>query len=799
MYTPHKQCQDFIKCQEPVTPPTSLEATDDGPFEVEVGVSFDTDVCANDVNPEGTPVGPVTSICGQAVTPGGSVMTTDGMYDLGADGCTITFTALPAANGTTVVCPYEVTDGEGDTASADLTYTVADTSLEAEDDGPVDATVGDPVDVDLCANDVNPEGTAVGPVTKICGQAVVAGGTVTTANGTYVLGADGCTITYTPSAAAVAASPVVCEYEITDAEGDTDTADVTFNVTSTSLEATDDGPVDAPIGTAVSVDLCANDTNPEGTAIGPVTSICGQAITPGGSVTTADGTYDLGADGCTLTFTALAAAAGTDVVCEYEITDAEGDTAAADVTFAVPSSLERQTSIDDTDPTNFTMTQSGTCVGAAMPDTSKFVTKFGKQLACREYPLPDPTVRTDLLANDYVRTAMGPVIPVFELCTENGVMTFTWDGGIPFSATLKADIEAEFSLSGGTVSWNNYSVDELITGLNGLRALKGDSIDYHDTLWGAERTGVTDPDEPCIGEFMDAPEWVIEHGTVEANDGGACDGDVSDADTTEYYYRKFYREFWEVRIGIDTPTNHADGTGGFPRTGSYKVINYIRNTVGAGAFPLPSVANTCVAPVPTLTATIESDDGAPTSTVLSNSGVAVDTVTTLGNPDGHYKDHWAVNNTQGWDVEANYVARLPNPSDFPPPGEWRVIFNKYEMQSLVLSPERIGIGMRIEPASASATGQFFDANVAAGSENGTVQHVEAGVTRAQIINGQENGYSFCGQTTCGPQTFVMDSVVDMEVLDAATAPTLAPANDGAASPIIPGLRFKMWVLMTRFF
>ena len=316
---------DLVNC----TDPSAISATDDStttPVDTPVSLT----PFANDTN-----AASFVSINGAAQAVGVSFAVPNGTAVLNADN-TVTFTPNAGFTGTSTF-PYVIDDGMGNTASANMTVTIgAATSLTATNDDRSGSPIaqGGSDSFNVTTNDNNPEGTAIS-VNSIDGQAVVAGGSVTTANGVYALAADGQTVTFTPNAGV--SGTITVPYTITDVEGDSATANITHVVSAaaTSLSATDDDRTANEIlqGGSDSFNITTNDNNPEGTTI-VVNSVDGQAIAAGGSVTTANGTFMLAGDGQTLTFSPANGVSGT-IMVPYTITDGESDSANATITYLV--------------------------------------------------------------------------------------------------------------------------------------------------------------------------------------------------------------------------------------------------------------------------------------------------------------------------------------------------------------------------------------------------------------------------------------------------------------------------------
>lgn len=196
---------------------------------------------------------------------------------------------------------YEVTDTDGDTATAtvNLTVTPVDEPVTATDDtigGGEDTAIGG----NWLANDSVPDGV----------QAVTV--TVAAANGTAVINTDG-TFTYSPAADFNGTDSFT--YQVTDTDGDTASATITVTVApqDDAIAATDDTGSGAE-DNAINGNWLANDSVPDG--VQSVTITAGPSN--GAAVVNVNGTY---------TYTPAADFSGADGF-TYEVTDADGNTTA---------------------------------------------------------------------------------------------------------------------------------------------------------------------------------------------------------------------------------------------------------------------------------------------------------------------------------------------------------------------------------------------------------------------------------------------------------------------------------------
>ncbi len=255
-------------------------------------------VTGNDTDPDGDPL-TVTAATDEPPPDGTVVVNPDG---------TVTYTPNPGFAGSDAFT-YTVSDGHGGTATAAVTITVDNGAPVAAGDT-AGAAAGRPVTIAVLANDTDPNGD---PLAVSAVSAPAAGGTVT-------INPDG-TVTYTPPPGYV--GPDTFTYTVSDGAGGSATATVTVEVSNDRPVAGDDSAT-APAGGPATVDVLANDTDPDGQPL-TVTAV---------STPAAGGTATLNPDG-TVSYTPPPGFAGVDTF-TYTVSDGAGgtDTATVSVTVA---------------------------------------------------------------------------------------------------------------------------------------------------------------------------------------------------------------------------------------------------------------------------------------------------------------------------------------------------------------------------------------------------------------------------------------------------------------------------------
>lgn len=272
---------------------------------------------ANDTDPDGDPL--TTSAIG---TP------TSGTAELNPDG-TVTYTPEPGFTGE-VTIPYTVTDGDL-TDEGSIVVTVTDGGgggnlpPDAVDDS-ASTEVDTPVAVPVLYNDSDPDGDPF-LITSL-----------TADNGTVTDNGDG-TVQYTPNPGFEGVDTIY--YTITDDGGLSDSAVATVTVgdVDNAPPVAVDDEVETDVGTPVTLDPAANDTDEDP----------GDTLTVTGIGTPTNGTATLNPDG-TVTYTPDAGFTGTDTI-TYTVSDGEdSDEGVITVTVSEPDEPRIDTDIFPVDP-----------------------------------------------------------------------------------------------------------------------------------------------------------------------------------------------------------------------------------------------------------------------------------------------------------------------------------------------------------------------------------------------------------------------------------------------------------------
>ncbi len=269
----------------------------------------DTPVAAIDVLVNDTDVNVTAAVPGQRLSVSGAAADADATVTVADDD---TLAVTPAAGyAGPVTVTYTVIDGAGGTATGTLVVTVHNAAPTAHADGPVRTAADTSTLVDVLHNDTDPNGDRL----------AIEAGSVTapldgqdTPRGTAVV-EDG-KVRYTPPTGF--AGTVSFGVTVTDGHGGTSTAPVTVVVDNAPPVAVDDVAT-TPSGTPVSVDVLANDTDPNRPGTEQELDVTQASADAGATVTVDDDgrltlTPAVGHEGdVTVTYTVSDGAGGTDV------------------------------------------------------------------------------------------------------------------------------------------------------------------------------------------------------------------------------------------------------------------------------------------------------------------------------------------------------------------------------------------------------------------------------------------------------------------------------------------------------
>ncbi|GAA1598451.1 Ig-like domain-containing protein [Actinoplanes couchii] len=265
----------------------------DDKFTVKPGTSTDLNVLTNDTDPN---TGQVLTVLSVTPAAKGTVTLTGGK---------VTYTPNAGVTTGTDTFTYKLTDDLGATDEATVTVTISNGPTIQPDTATTGA--GSPVDIDVTANDTDPDGgtlTLVSVTDPGHGTAVVAAGNK---------------VRYTPNTGYYGSDTFT--YTVRDSAGNTQTANVTVTVGNAPPVAVADTAA-VKTGQPVDIDVLANDTDPN----------TDQALEISGVGTPGNGTAEI-VDG-KIRYTSEDGWTGDDTF-PYEISDGAGGTAEGTVTVTV--------------------------------------------------------------------------------------------------------------------------------------------------------------------------------------------------------------------------------------------------------------------------------------------------------------------------------------------------------------------------------------------------------------------------------------------------------------------------------
>ncbi|NEO69322.1 Ig-like domain-containing protein [Moorena sp. SIO3H5] len=306
---------------DPVTATVNVDVTDpnqppvagDDTATTALNTAVDINVLANDTDAEGDAL---TVTLDQQGANGEAVVNQDG---------TITYTPVDGFTGTDSFT-YQLSDGVNDPVIATVNVNVDNVTVSgpiATDDTATTAP-NTAVDINVLANDIDPEGDALTVTLDQQG-----------ANGEAVVNQDG-TITYTPNDAFTGTDSFT--YQIDDGTSPPATATVNVNVDVTTVNQSPvaaDDTASTEQNTAVNINVLANDVDPEGD---PLAVTLDQQGGNGTAVVNQDGT---------ITYTPNDAFTGTDSF-TYQINDGTNPAVTATVNVDVTAPNESPVAVDDT-------------------------------------------------------------------------------------------------------------------------------------------------------------------------------------------------------------------------------------------------------------------------------------------------------------------------------------------------------------------------------------------------------------------------------------------------------------------
>ena len=257
--------------QVPVATADSVTgATTNGPATV--------DVLANDSDPDGT-LDPATVQIGGTANAGDSlVVAGEGTWSVNTTTGEITFTPEAGFTADPTDITYTVSDNDGNVSNAvavSIDYAVQAPLATA--DAVSGATTNTPATVDVLANDSDPDGSLDPATVQIAGTASPGDSLVVAGEGTWSVNPSTGAITFTPEAG-FTADPTPVTYTVADNDGNVSNAvTVTVDYAVQLPVATADAVSGATTNNPVTVDVLANDADPDGALDAATVQLAGTA------------------------------------------------------------------------------------------------------------------------------------------------------------------------------------------------------------------------------------------------------------------------------------------------------------------------------------------------------------------------------------------------------------------------------------------------------------------------------------------------------------------------------------------
>ncbi|MBD8539605.1 beta strand repeat-containing protein [Frigoribacterium sp. CFBP 8751] len=314
--------------------PTATDDTGAAPF----GESITVSPLANDTSgPAGTSfvtsslrlIDPATGTPATTVTvPGEGTWTVDTTTGV------VTFAPVDGFTGPATALDYTATTNVGDTVAGSITVTSGTPPFATPDS--ITVPSGQVATINVVGNDGlgSAANFADVPVTFLDGDGNPVTMLVVPGEGTWTVGGDGRTVTFTPEAGFVGTATV--PYQLTDSDGQTDVSTVSVTVSAAPVAVPDVATTGQ--NTPVTVTPLANDTvSGTGATLDPASLRLVDPAT-GDAVTTVtvpgEGTWTVGTGG-QVTFTPLMTFSGTATPIGYQVTDTDGVTVGSTITATV--------------------------------------------------------------------------------------------------------------------------------------------------------------------------------------------------------------------------------------------------------------------------------------------------------------------------------------------------------------------------------------------------------------------------------------------------------------------------------
>ena len=303
--------------------------TNDSKANPVIGTSTTVELISNDGDSDGNIDLNSVQLVGTANPGDPLTVPNEGVWTVNPGTGTITFTPLASFTGDPTAIAYTLLDNDGNGSNeAMVTVTYGDAPV-VESDGAANPTVGTNTEVNVLANDGDPDGGTLIPATvQIAGTANPGDPLVVAGEGTWTINPTTGAITFDPIDGFIS-DPTVIRYTVEDNDGNvSDPATVTVTYGEPPL-AVDDNAVNPVVGSLTTINVVTNDSDLEDTTVDVATV---QLIDPsdGSSVSslvvTGQGTWTVVPGTGEITFMPETGFTGDPTPVQYTVDDSDGNT-----------------------------------------------------------------------------------------------------------------------------------------------------------------------------------------------------------------------------------------------------------------------------------------------------------------------------------------------------------------------------------------------------------------------------------------------------------------------------------------
>ncbi|WP_299773183.1 retention module-containing protein, partial [uncultured Pseudoteredinibacter sp.] len=303
------------------------------------------DVLNNDNDPDGNLDPATVQITGTPNEGDSLTVPGEGVWSVNTTTGEITFTPESGFTADPTPITYTVKDNDGNESNTATVTVDYSTQEPGANDDSENGVTNNPVTVDVLDNDTDPDGTLDPATVQITGTSNAGDPLVVAGEGEWTVNTTTGEITFTPDSG-FTADPTPITYTVDDNDGNTsNTATVTIDYAVQPPVATNDVSNGNPLNTPVTVDVVANDSDPDGN-IDPATV---QIVGPSGPVSSlpvaGEGTWSVNPTTGAITFTPEPGFISDPTPIQYTIEDNDGNVsnpATVDVNYETAPTLSVQ-------------------------------------------------------------------------------------------------------------------------------------------------------------------------------------------------------------------------------------------------------------------------------------------------------------------------------------------------------------------------------------------------------------------------------------------------------------------------